>query len=302
MTEVLRVGITGSSGLIGTALRRHLTEVGHSPVPIVRRVARSGEIEWDPAAGRLSPDAISDLDVIVNLAGAGIGSHRWSESYRQQILSSRVDGTRLLATTLAALGDDGPRALVSASAIGFYGDRGDEVLDERSPSGDGFLASVCRDWEAAASEASHVTRVVHLRTGIVLSRDGGALAKMLPMFRFWLGGRFGDGNQWMSWITLHDEVRAIVAAVVDGDLSGPVNLTAPNPVTNREFASALGDALHRPSLLPVPGFGPRLVLGGEMADALLFDSARILPTALEARGFAFDHPTLAEGLAAVLPR
>ena len=298
--QTLRVGISGASGLIGTALSSLLTAGGHTVVPLVRRAARSGEIEWDPAAGRLDPADIATLDAVVNLSGAGIGDQRWSDSYRETILSSRTDTTSLLATTIRDLGDDGPNVFVSGSAIGIYGDRGDELVDEQSADGDGFLADVCRAWEAAAAPASEAARVALVRTGIVLTPDGGALAKMLPLFKLGLGGKFGNGRQYMSWITLDDEVRAIEYALT-ADLEGPINLTAPTPVTNKEFADALGDALKRPSFLPVPAFGPRLVLGRQLADSLLFDSARVAPTVLSTSGFDFDHADIATAFGAILP-
>jgi uncharacterized protein (TIGR01777 family) len=294
-----RIGITGSSGLIGTALVAALRDAGFVPVPIVRRTARDGEIEWHPQDGRLDPAAIAGLDAVVNLAGAGIGDHRWTDEYRRTIVESRVAGTTLLASTYAELGDDAPGVLVNASAIGYYGPSGDAVLTESSPSGDGFLADVCRQWEDSTAAAEPVTRVALLRTGIVLSPDGGALAKMLPLFKLALGGRFGDGEQWMSWISLPDEIAAILH-VLDGDIEGPVNLTAPEPVTNREFAKTLADALNRPAFLPVPKFGPKLLLGGDLAQALLFDSQRVLPTVLDDAGFDFAHPTLATAFDALL--
>jgi hypothetical protein len=297
----LRVGITGSSGLIGTALKRALTEAGHVPVPVVRRAARAGEIEWSPSEGRLAAADIAGLDAVVNLAGVGIGDQRWSESYRALIRSSRLDGTRLLVRIFHELGDDAPPVLVNASAVGFYGDRGDEVLTESSPPGDGFLPDVCVDWEGAANEAADTSRVAMLRTGIVLTTEGGALTKLLPLFKFGLGGRFGGGRQWWSWITLHDEVRAIIHAITN-DVSGPLNLTAPAPVTNREFTDVLGDVLHRPTLIPIPSFGPKLVVGADLALSLLFDSARVLPNALIDSGFTFEHEDLATALHAVLGR
>jgi len=297
----LRVGITGSSGLIGTALQQALTDADHVPVPIVRRAARPGEIEWSPSEGRLAASDIADLDAVVNLAGVGIGDQRWSESYRKLIRSSRLDGTSLLTRTFHELGDDAPSVLVNASAVGFYGDRGDELLTEASPPGEGFLPDVCIDWEQAANEAADTSRVVMLRTGIVLTTDGGALTKLLPLFKFGLGGRFGDGRQWWSWITLHDEVRAIIHAITS-DVTGPLNLTAPQPVTNREFTDVLGDVLHRPTLIPIPSFGPKLVVGADLAQSLLFDSARVLPSALIDSGFTFDHGDLTTALHAVLGR
>lgn len=301
MNASLRIGITGSSGLIGTALTAALAGAGHTPVPIVRRAARPGEIEWDPSHGRLDPADLATLDAVVNLAGAGIGDQRWSDEYRATLRSSRIDGTGLLARTIDGLGNDAPGVLVSASAIGYYGNRSDEVLTESSPAGDGFLPDLCTEWEAAALAAGDATRVVVLRTGIVLTPEGGALAKMLPLFKFGLGGRFGNGRQWMSWISLPDEVRAIMHAITSG-VHGPLNLTAPAPVINREFTEVLGSVLHRPTLLPVPAFGPKLLLGGDLAQALLFDSARVTPTALLADGFDFAHPTLEDALRAVLGR
>lgn len=266
----------------------------------MRRQPSEGEIGWEPSSGRLAPSDIAGLDAVVNLSGAGIGDHRWSDEYRATVRESRTTTTSLIAETYAELGDDAPGVLVNASAIGYYGDRGDEELTEEAAPGTGFLPDVCVEWEAATDAAAGVSRVVRIRTGIVLAKGGGALAKMVPLFRFGLGGRFGSGRQWMSWITLHDEVRAILHAVTSAELSGPVNLTAPNPVTNREFTEALGNALHRPTILPVPEFGPKLLLGSELAQALLFDSARVLPSSLVDDGFAFDHGELDAALAFVL--
>lgn len=300
----MRVVVTGASGLIGTALSSDLVAAGHDVVALVRRAprptvaGRPSEVQWDPAQGRLPAAAFDAADAVVNLAGAGIGDHRWTDSYKRTILDSRIGATELVARAIAAL-DRPPAVLLSGSAIGVYGDRGDEPLDERSVPGSGFLADVCRRWEAATGPAADAgVRVAHLRTGIVLTPTGGALRKQLPLFRFGLGGRFGNGRQWQSWISLDDEVRAIVHLLSCG-LHGPVDLTAPNPVTNREFARALGSALHRPALLPVPAFGPKLVLGSELAGSLLFHSQRVLPRALEADGFAFTHPTIDRAFAAM---
>lgn len=296
----MRIAITGSTGLIGSALARHLTDVGHEVVPVVRGEPRVGQIAWSPSEGRLDAAAFVGVDAVVHLAGAGIGDHRWTDDYKRVLMDSRVDSTTLLATRMAELGDDGPRVLLSGSAIGVYGDRGDDVLDESSSSGDGFLAEICRRWEAAAAPAVEAgIRVAYLRTGIVLTPKGGALKKMLPLFRLGLGGRFSSGRQWMSWISLTDELRAI-AHLLTSSASGPVNLTAPRPVRNSELADTLGDVLGRPTLLPVPRFGPRLILGGELADALLFDGQRVLPTVLEQDGFAFEHPELEQALRAEL--
>lgn len=298
----MKVGITGESGLIGTALSAHLAAGGHRAVPIVRRAATEGEISWDPSARRLDPADLAPLDAIVHLAGAGIGGKRWSDEYKEVILESRRVGTEVIADALAELGPDGPQIWLSGSAIGIYGDRGDESLDETSTAGDGFLADVCRVWEASTAKAADAgIRVAHLRTGIVLSPDGGALAKMLPLFKFGLGGRFGDGKQWMSWISITDEVRAI-EHLLSSSVVGPVNLTAPAPTRNRDFVDTLGDVLGRPTLLPVPSFGPKLLLGAELADALLFEGQQVHPTVLERDGFTFEHPALETALRAVLGR
>ncbi len=299
----MQVGITGASGLIGTALTERLRATGHVITPLVRHTPAPGEIGWNPSAGELDPADLAPLDAIVHLAGAGIGDHRWTDEYKQTLLRSRVDTTSLLARSIAELGEDGPNVLLSGSAIGFYGARGDEVVDEESVSGDGFLAEICRAWEAstAPAEAAGV-RVAHLRTGIVLSADGGALAKMLPLFKIGAGGRFGSGEQWMSWISITDEVRAI-EHLLTADVEGPVNLTAPNPVRNREFADTLGDVLNRPTFLPVPRFGPKLLLGAELADALLFDGQRVRSGVLGGDdGFSFSHPDLTTALRAMLDR
>jgi uncharacterized protein len=299
----MHVGITGASGLIGSALTARLTAEGHTTTPFVRRDPRAGEIGWNPASGELDPNNLTSLDAIVHLAGAGIGDHRWTDEYKRTLLDSRVDGTTLLAETLAQLGPDGPRVLLSGSAVGFYGDRGDEVVDEHSEAGDGFLTEICVAWEGATTAAASAgVRVAHLRTGIVLSKQGGALKKMLPLFRFGVGGRFGSGEQWMSWISITDHVRA-VQHLLTADIEGPVNLTAPNPVRNHEFAATLATVLHRPAFLPVPAFGPKLLLGSELADTLLFDGQRVDPAVLRAdANFAFDHPDLESALRAVLDR
>lgn len=301
MSPSLRVGITGSSGLIGTELKQVLSDAGHTPVPIVRRAAADGEISWDPSERRLDAADLAGLDAVVNLAGVGIGDQRWTDEYRSLIRTSRVDSTETLVEAFRHLGGDAPGALISASAIGYYGDRGDETLTETSAPGDGFLPSVCTQWEQAAERAGDVARVATLRTGVVLTPDGGALAKMLPLFKLGLGGRFGNGRQWWSWISLTDEVRAIVHALTT-DIDGPLNLTAPTPVTNREFTDVLGDVLGRPTFLPVPAFGPKLVVGSDLAQALLFDSARVIPSALAGHGFEFEHPGLEAALRAELGR
>jgi uncharacterized protein len=297
----VRVAITGSHGLIGTALRGRLRADGHEPVAIVRSAPGPGEIGWDPRAGRLDPHALTSIDAVVNLAGAGIGDKRWSDDYKRVVMESRTRGTTLLAETMAVTAG-GPQALLSGSAIGFYGDRGDEELDETSEPGGGFLAEVAEAWEACTSAASDAgIRVVHLRSGIVLATEGGALAKLLPLFKLGLGGRFGAGRQWMSWIALEDEVGAIVH-LLTSPVSGAVNLTAPKPVRNAELADTLGDVLHRPTVVPVPAFGPKLVLGAERAAALLFESQKVTPRVLEADGFAWRYPDLESALRAMLRR
>ena len=297
----MKIAITGASGLIGRALTTSLVADGHQVIPVVRRPnsATPDAIEWNPAAGTIEASKFEGVDGVVHLAGAGIGDKRWSESYKREILESRTKGTELLARTLVSLSAP-PSVMVSGSAIGFYGDTGDTAVDETAPAGDDFLAKVCVDWEAAAAPATEAgIRVPFLRTGIVLTTDGGALAKMLPLFRFGLGGRMGSGKQWWSWISMADEIGAI-RWLLDHDTSGPINATAPSPVTNSQFTKALGEAMHRPTFAPVPSFGPKLLLGAELADALLFTSARVVPRALEASGYSFAHPTIDTALRDVL--
>ena len=280
------VAVTGSHGLVGSALVRDLGASGHA----VRRVTR------DPASGALDFRAVADADAVVNLAGENIAGGRWTHERKRKIHDSRVLTTRALAEALAAR-ERPPRVLVSASGINSYGDRGDERLTEESPRGHGFLADLCREWEGATAPAeAHGVRVVHLRIGMVLSRHGGALAKMLLPFRLGLGGVIGSGDQWMSWIALDDLVGVIRHALTTDALRGPLNAVAPESVTNREFSRALARALRRPALLPVPAFAARLALG-EMADALLLASIRVEPARLLASGYAFRHPTLAAALA-----
>lgn len=296
----MRVLISGSSGLIGTALTEHLTSAGHTVASLVRDGSSAPATStWDPKAGRLDPHALDGVDAVVNLSGAGIGDHRWTDEYRETLRSSRLQATTLLATAISEHRAP-PRVLLNASAIGWYGDRADEELDEMSPRGEGFLPELVRDWEAATKPAEDAgVRVAHLRSGIVLSADGGALAKMLPLFRLGVGGPFGRGRQWMSWISLTDEVRAITH-LLDSPLSGAVNLTAPNPVRNRDFARALGRALHRPALIPVPAFGPKLLLGSDRIEALLFDSQRVVRSRLSTVGFEFEDADVDTALGRIL--
>jgi uncharacterized protein (TIGR01777 family) len=296
------VAVTGSGGLIGRALVRRLQEGGHR----VRRVVRSGgegpdAVRWDPMVGTIDASALAGVDAVVNLGGEGIGDHRWTEAQKRRIRDSRVTGTTVLAEAMAAL-EPRPSVLLNASAVGYYGDRGDEVLTEASGPGTGFLSEVVQAWEGATRPAAAAgIRTACFRTGIVLAADGGALAKQLPLFRFGLGGRLGSGTQWLPWIALEDEVGAIVH-LLTADVEGPVNLAAPDPVTNATFTEVLGRVLGRPSFLAVPAFGPRLLLGRELADELLFSSARMVPEKLRASGYQCALPELEGALRSVLDR
>jgi uncharacterized protein len=294
------VAVTGASGLIGRALVRRLEDLGHS----VRRVVRSGgggadEVRWDPMVGMIDSAALAGVDAVVHLAGEGIGDHRWTEAQKRRIKGSRVTGTTVLAEALARL-DPRPSVLLTASGISVYGDRGDEVLTETTPPGSGFLPEVVEAWEAATKAAADAgIRTACLRNGVVLAAHGGALKRQLPLFRLGLGGRMGPGTQWLPWISLDDEVSAIVHLLSAG-VAGPVNLTSPQPVTNATFTQVLGRVLGRPTLLPVPKLGPRLLLGRQLADELLFWSVRAVPDRLESSGFRFAHPDLEGALRAVL--
>jgi uncharacterized protein (TIGR01777 family) len=301
----MRVAVTGTNGLLGGTLTATLRAAGDDVLRLVRGTASAGDtppdaVAWDPARGTIDAAALEGVDAVVHFAGAGIGDERWTDERREVLVTSRTGGTGLLAQTLAGL-DRPPAVFVSASGVGYYGDRGDEILTEGSHPGSGFLANLCVAWEQAAQPAREAgIRTVVIRTGIVLTREGGALPKMLPLFRFGLGGPFGSGRQWMSWISLTDHLAAVRHLLATDGVEGPVNLTAPEPVTNKLLAKALGRALHRPALLPVPKFGPRLVLGRELADEMLFASQRARPDALQASGFAFAHPSIDEGLADAL--
>jgi len=294
------VAVTGSSGLIGSALVGALRAAGHRPVRLVRRAgAGADEIAWDPATGVLDAASLEGIGAVVHLAGAGIGDHRWTDAYKREILESRTRSTVLLAGRLAGL-QRPPTVLLSGSAVGYYGESETATFTEASPAGAGFLAEVCVAWEAAAAPAVEAgIRTAFLRTGIVLSPAGGALKKTLPLFKLGAGGKMGSGRQWWSWISLDDEVGAIVH-LLTAEVSGPVNLTAPTPVTNAEFTKVLGSVLGRPTFLPVPKFGPKLLLGGELADALLFTSQKVLPSELTRSGYTFAHPTLDGALRALL--
>ncbi len=291
----MKILISGASGLVGSALSKSFTQSGHEVTHLTRSTVGPGSdqrvIVWDPMAERLDPAGLEGFDAVVHLAGENIAGGRWTRRQKQRIRDSRVLGTRLLCRALAELSDP-PQILASASAVGYYGDRGQQQLDEASPPGSGFLAEVCRDWEAATEPAAEAgIRVTRLRIGVVLALHGGALARMLPVFRFGLGGRLGSGWQYMSWITLDDLVDAIGHVLSAGTLQGPINLVAPQPVTNRRFTQTLGRVLRRPALLPAPGFALRLMLG-EMADELLLAGAKVAARRLLDSGFEFRDPQL----------
>jgi uncharacterized protein (TIGR01777 family) len=294
----MRVLVSGASGLIGRGVSRRLSGRGDEVVPLVRREGSDGVV-WNPRTGRFDAAAAEDADAVVHLAGASIASGRWSTARKRVIFDSRVVGTRLLCDGLAGLARP-PRVLIAASATGFYGDGGELEQTETSGPGRGFLADVCKAWESATESArARGIRVVHLRIGLVLAREGGALALMLPIFKLGLGGQIGDGRQWMSWISLCDTVRIVELALTDETLAGPVNAVAPNPVRNAEFSRILARVLGRPALLPVPAALLRLV-GGEMAQELLLSGARVVPSVLAARGFCFEQPLLEGALKALL--
>jgi len=294
----MRVSITGSTGLVGSEVVSVLSAEGHEVVRLVRREPAPGEkaVRWNPAQGEVDAAGLEGFDAVLHLAGENVGSGRWTAARKAAIRDSRVNGTRLLCDALAGLARP-PKTLVCASAIGYYGDRGGESLTEESSPGTGFLAGVSREWEAAsASAARKGIRVVTLRIGVVLSSKGGALSRMLPLFRAGLGGVIGGGSQYLSWVALDDLPFIVLHALQCADLVGPVNVVTPHPVTNREFTQALGNALSRPTPFPVPAFALRLAVGREMADALLLASARVFPRRLEATGYRFRFPELGEAL------
>ncbi len=294
----MRVVISGSSGLIGTALVAHLRAAGHDVLRLVRRTpAAPDERGWDPAAGRIDPGTLDGADAVVGLGGVGIGDRPWSGARKQLIRDSRNVPTEVLA---AAVAEHGAPAFLSASAVGYYGNTGDRVTDESAPSGEGFLAEVCRDWEAATQKATEGgARVVHLRTGLVLAPAGGLLGVLRPVFKAFLGGRLGSGTQYMPWVSLDDEVGGIRHALEHDIIDGPLNLTGPTPVTNAEFTSALADAVHRPTSLPVPAFAIKGVLGA-MGEELLLYGQRAVPARLEATGYQFRHLSIGDALSAAL--
>ena len=300
----MRIAVTGSSGLIGSRLVPALVEDGHDVLRLVRRTPRTAdEHRWDPQHQRIDPTLLADVDAVVNLAGTGVGDKRWSEKRKREILRSRVDATTTVSTALAAAAAADPgreRVLLSASAVGFYGDTGDRVVRENAPAGTDFLAHVCEQWETATAPAEQAgIRVVKLRTGLVLGR-GGLLGKLAPLFRLGLGGRLGSGEQYWPWISLTDEVDAI-RFLLTAPVSGPVNLTGPAPVTNAEFTRALGQVLRRPAVLPAPGFALRTALG-EFAPVGVLAGQRAVPAALEAAGFTWSHPDVTSALRSALGR
>ncbi len=289
----MKVAITGSSGLIGTALKEFLRTSGHEVVQIVRdrTITDDNTHYWNPATGDIDDNAFDGVDAVVNLAGAGIGDRRWSENRKRDIRHSRVAATELLVEAMNAAANP-PGIFVAGSAVGFYGSRGDEVLNENSEVGSGFLATLTADWEAAALKAKDTgTRVALARTGLVVAHNAPFLTKMLPLFRLGLGGSLSKGSQWWPWIDIQDEVIAL-AFLLTNDISGPANLCAPNPVTNRDFTRTLASVLKRPAFMPVPSFGPKLLLGSELADELLFASTRALPEVLRNAGFTFSNENL----------
>jgi uncharacterized protein len=296
---VATIAISGASGFVGSALSRALLARGDRVLALVRPGSRQEGIRWDPVRGEIDQAALAGVDAVVHLAGENVAEGRWSEAQKQRIAQSRIQGTTLLARALAALAQK-PSVFVSASAVGFYGAHGGEPLDERAQAGHDFLAEVCQQWEAAAEPARAAgIRVVHPRLGIVLHPSGGALAKMLPAFRLGAGGKLGSGEQFMSWVALEDAIAALLFALARPELSGPYNVTAPEPVTNEALTRALGVALSRPTLMTVPRFALR-ALFGEMAEVALLSGARVMPAKLLAHGFLFAQPALAPYLASVL--
>jgi uncharacterized protein (TIGR01777 family) len=295
----VKVAITGASGLLGPPLARSLRDDGHDVLRLVRRVPTApDEVEWDPATGEVDLAALTGVDAVIHLAGANLGGRPWTPAYRRTVLDSRVSGTRTIASALAHL-EPRPRVLLSASGVGYYGPRDEQVLDETAPAGDGYITQIVREWEAeTVAAAAAGVRVVTMRTGVVVSGRGGALGRLIPLFRLGVGGRLGSGRQWWSWVSLHDYVRAVRFLLDRDDISGAVNVCAPTPVTNAEFTKTLGRVLHRPTVLAVPGFALRLPFRDFAKD--LLGGQRVVPGRLLAAGFTFDHPDLESALAAEL--
>lgn len=287
----MKIVVSGASGLVGSALTNFLTSQGHEVVKMTRsNGSGANTVHWNPDDGTLNPADLEGVDAIVHLAGESV-AQRWTDDAMKRIRDSRIKGTRTVAEAVSKM-QRKPQVLVSASAIGFYGDRGSEILTEQSLPGTGFLAGVCREWEDASVPADHASiRTVNLRFGVIISKGGGALAKMLPIFQLGAGGNLGSGRQYMSWIALEDAVRAIYFAICNTDITGPVNVVGPKPCTNAEFTATLGKVLHRPTFLPVPSFGPRLLFG-QMADEMLYAGAKVVPAKLEKSGFQFEFADL----------
>lgn len=294
MSKINQVAVTGSSGLIGSALVAQLRADGYEVKKIVRRATRNNdEVTWNPTLGEIDLSGLADVDAIVHLAGVGVGDKRWSAAYKSDILNSRLLGTTTIANAAKTLG---VKKFLSASAIGYYGETGDRSVSESDRGGQDFLSVVCREWEAAADLALDIP-TIKLRTGLVLDPTGGALGRMLPLFKFGLGGKLGNGKQWWSWITLHDQIRAMIF-LLESKITGPVNLTSPNPVTNQEFTAALARALHRPAIFPAPAFALRAALGGFSTEIL--GSKKVMPKVLTEAGFDFDYPHVSNALTALV--
>lgn len=290
MVKQKKIAVTGASGLIGSALCAQLKSDGHQVIKIVRRAARvADEVSWNPLKGEIDLAGLEGADAVFHLAGAGVGDKRWSAAYRSEILNSRLLGTTTIANACEQIQ---PEVFISASAIGYYGETGDRSVTETDRGGDDFLSIVCREWELVANQAPSV-RTVKLRTGLVLDPTGGALGRMLPIFKFGLGGKLGSGKQWWSWITLHDQIRAMIF-LMNSKIEGPVNITSPNPVTNQQFTAALARALKRPAFFPAPAFALRAVLGGFSTEIL--GSKKVMPKVLLDNNFEFDYPHLLAAL------
>jgi uncharacterized protein (TIGR01777 family) len=290
LSRIKKIAVTGASGLIGSALVAQLKIEGHQVQKIVRRPARtSDEVSWNPIKGEIDLQALEGVDAVFHLAGAGVGDKRWTAAYRSEILNSRLLGTTTIATACEQLQPD---VFISASAIGYYGETGDRAVTETDRGGSDFLSIVCREWESVADLAPSI-RTIKLRTGLVLDPTGGALGRMIPLFKFGLGGKLGSGKQWWSWITLHDQIRAMIF-LMNSKIEGAVNLTSPNPVTNQEFTAALAMALKRPAIFPAPAFALRAVLGGFSTEVL--GSKKVIPKVLVDNKFEFDYPHVSSAL------
>lgn len=301
-----KILLSGSSGMLGAAIGKALAQNGGGILRLVRRSAGNparslSELRWNPPARQLDAPPLEGLSAAIHLSGANVATQRWTAAYKREIEESRIGTTQLLANTLARLKNP-PAVLICASAVGFYGNRGDEILDESSSPGHGYFPGLCVAWENAARPAQEAgIRVVHLRFGMVVGPDGGAMAKLAPMFRLGVGGRLGSGKQWMSWVSETDAVAAALFALENPAITGPINVTAPQPVTNAEFTRELGHAVHRPTIMTAPAFALRLAFG-EMADEALLSSTRAVPQRLLQAGFVFAHPTIASAFAAALTR